>query len=61
SAAWMNPLHKAIVSRICGELIRPSLVLGLEWTYAELDALVGRLAALLRVGRDSCKKQPKMS
>ncbi|WP_219727152.1 hypothetical protein, partial [Xanthomonas citri] len=25
SAAWMNPLHKAIVSRICGELIRPSL------------------------------------
>ncbi|WP_258007135.1 VirB4 family type IV secretion/conjugal transfer ATPase, partial [Xanthomonas citri] len=26
SAAWMNPLHKAIVSRICGELIRPSLV-----------------------------------
>ncbi|SON80713.1 putative o-succinylbenzoate--CoA ligase [Xanthomonas citri pv. fuscans] len=24
------------------------LVLGLEWTYAELDALVGRLAALLR-------------
>ncbi|MET3147358.1 hypothetical protein K9838_06200 [Xanthomonas phaseoli pv. manihotis] len=21
----MNPLHKAIVSRICGELIRPSL------------------------------------
>ncbi|WP_237717376.1 hypothetical protein, partial [Xanthomonas phaseoli] len=27
SAAWMNPLHKAIVSRICGELIRPSLAL----------------------------------
>lgn len=24
------------------------LVLGLKWTYAELDALVGRLAALLR-------------
>ncbi|CEG14660.1 hypothetical protein XAC3562_120127 [Xanthomonas citri pv. citri] len=24
------------------------LVLSLEWTYAELDALVGRLAALLR-------------
>ncbi|MBO9766063.1 hypothetical protein, partial [Xanthomonas phaseoli] len=23
---WMNPLHKAIVSRICGELIRPSLI-----------------------------------
>ncbi|MBV6783545.1 hypothetical protein KWH04_23640, partial [Xanthomonas campestris pv. trichodesmae] len=27
SAAWMNPLHEAVVSRICGELIRPSLIM----------------------------------
>ncbi|WP_157768409.1 hypothetical protein [Xanthomonas citri] len=32
----MNPLHKAIVSRICGELIRPSLE-GLERSASVLD------------------------
>lgn len=30
------------------QLAARDLLLGIEWTYAELDALVGRLAAMLR-------------
>ncbi|MDH4910194.1 restriction endonuclease [Xanthomonas axonopodis pv. ricini] len=34
----MNPLHEAVVSRICGELIRPSLVQALHQKQQSLGA-----------------------